>query len=79
MITCAEAVRHLWAYLDESLGAADVERIEEHLGLCRQCCGELEFARILLAFLADHAGSDHVPAEVRTRMRAFLEDLEAGS
>jgi mycothiol system anti-sigma-R factor len=77
LITCAEAVRQLWAYLDESLDAAQRERIEEHLGLCRQCCGELEFAKVLRGFLADHAASDQLPEGVRSRMQKFVEGLQS--
>jgi hypothetical protein len=44
MITCAEAVRQLWEYLDGVVEEADREAIEEHLSFCRRCCGELDFA-----------------------------------
>ena len=76
MITCAEAVRNLWAYLDEALVVTERAGVEEHLGLCRQCCGELEFAQILRDFLADQARTDQLPDEVRERMQRFVENLE---
>lgn len=76
MITCAEAVSQLWNYLDRSLNAVQRKRVEEHLGLCRQCCGELEFARVLQGFLADHAEANDLPGDVRARMQKFVEDLQ---
>src|SRR5436190_1286145 len=52
MITCAEAVRQLWEYLDGVVEVTDREAIEEHLSFCRRCCGELDFAEELRRFLA---------------------------
>lgn len=76
MITCAEAVKQLWEYLDGELAEHDRAAIEEHLGFCRRCCGEVEFAQELRAFLAREAGEE-LPDEVRTRLIATLDDLEA--
>jgi mycothiol system anti-sigma-R factor len=75
MIGCAEAVRQLWEYLDGALDAADRARVEEHLGLCRRCCGELEFAEELRGFLAGSTHED-LPDDVRRRLYQTLEDLE---
>ena len=75
MITCTEAVRQLWEYLDGALADPDRERIEEHLAFCRRCCGEVEFAHELRRFLLDHADHD-VPDEVVSRLQATLDQLE---
>ena len=75
MITCAQAVRQLWDYLDGVVEASERELIEEHLAFCRRCCGELEFAEELRAFMAAHA-NDHLPDDVRARLTATLEELE---
>ena len=74
MIGCSEAVRQLWEYLDGNVAADDRRALEEHLGLCRRCCGELEFAKELRAFLVRSADDD-VPADVMTRLNATLEEL----
>lgn len=76
MITCAEAVERLWAYLDGALTAADKAALEEHLGFCRVCCGEVEFAQVLRGFLARSAGEE-LPEDVRARLIASLDELEA--
>ena len=55
MISCAEATRRLWDYLDRALDTGEREQVEAHLGLCRECCGELEFARVLRDYLASQA------------------------
>ncbi len=75
MITCAEAVKQLWDYLDGVVEESQRELIEEHLGFCRRCCGELEFAEELRRFLAVHA-EDDVPPAVRARLTTTLDELE---
>ncbi|HYZ19256.1 MAG TPA: zf-HC2 domain-containing protein [Gaiellaceae bacterium] len=76
MITCAEAVERLWAYLDGALTPDDRAALEEHLAFCRVCCGEVEFAQELRGFLARSA-REELPDEVRARLIASLDELEA--
>jgi mycothiol system anti-sigma-R factor len=76
VITCAEAVERLWEYLDGTLTAEDKGALEEHLGFCRTCCGEVEFAKELRGFLARSAG-EQLPEDVRARLIATLDDLAA--
>ena len=76
MITCAEAVERLWAYLDGALTAKDKAALEEHLGFCRVCCGEVEFAQELRGFLA-RSVAEELPEDVRARLIASLDGLEA--
>lgn len=75
MIACADAVRQLWDYLDGIVEQPEVRLIEEHLAFCRRCCGELEFAEELRAFLAGHA-DDHLPEDVYARLTTTFERLE---
>lgn len=74
MITCAEAVERLWAYLDGALTADDRVALEEHLGFCRVCCGEVEFAKELRGFLA-HSAAEELPEDARARLIATLDEL----
>lgn len=74
MISCAEAVRQLWEYLDGMAGQAQGAAIEEHLSVCRRCCGEAEFAAELRIFLVAHAADD-VPPQVHERLLAALAEM----
>lgn len=76
MITCAEAVEQLWAYLDGELAPEDKAALEEHLGFCRVCCGEVEFAEELRGFLARSA-VEELPEDVRRRLLSTLDELGA--
>ena len=73
-IPCSEAVRRLWDYLDHALSPEDQAKIEGHLAFCRRCCGELEFAKELQAFLASHE-VDEIPVHIRERLELFVEEL----
>ena len=76
MITCAEAVRRLWEYLDGLVDEAEREAVEEHLAFCRRCCGELEFAEELRTLLAAQR-ADELPEHVRAQLLSTLDELEA--
>jgi mycothiol system anti-sigma-R factor len=75
MISCHEAVTRLWEYLDGTVDEADRALVEEHLGLCRRCCGELEFARELRRLLARSAAAE-IPPDVLARLNRTLEELD---
>lgn len=73
-IPCSEAVRQLWDYLDHSIAPEDQEKVEHHLSFCRRCCGELEFAKEIHAFLAS-GSSEEIPHHVKARLERFVEEL----
>jgi mycothiol system anti-sigma-R factor len=75
VITCKEAVAQLWAYLDQNLARLGEAELEEHLGLCRHCCGELEFAKQLRERLRRSGASSEMPADIRARLERRLKDL----
>jgi len=74
MISCSQAVRQLWEYLDGTVGDVDRERLEQHLSRCRRCCAELEFAQEMRRFLAESA-REEIPDDVMARFDATLEEL----
>ena len=77
MISCSQAVRRLWDYLDGVVEDSEREAVEDHLSVCRRCCGELEFAEELRRFLASSARTEITDA-VQGRLRTLLADLDHG-
>lgn len=75
MISCSEAVRRLWEYLEQDLDATDRQQVDQHLAFCRRCCGEVEFAEALRELLASSAGP-HLPSDVEGRLVSFLDELQ---
>jgi len=74
LIPCSDAVKRLWEYLDDAISPEEQESIEKHLAFCRTCCGELEFAKELRAFLAS-GSAETFPPIVRERLERFVDDL----
>lgn len=74
MISCKDAVRQMWEYLEGAVSEADRLAVEEHLDFCMRCCGELEFATELKTFLASQ-GAEDIPVEVKQRLTKTLDDL----
>lgn len=74
MISCSQAVRQLWDYVEGAVEGPQREALEEHLSVCRRCCGEVEFAEELRSFLASHADIE-LPRDVQTRLTSFLDEL----
>ena len=74
MISCSDAVKQLWEYLEGAVNEGDRVAIEEHLSVCKRCCGEAEFADELRKFMAHHA-SDDLSEDIRNRLTACLKQL----
>lgn len=78
MIKCKDAVSRLWAYLDRNIERIQEAELEEHLGLCRHCCGELEFAKQLRGKLRSPDSAYQPTSDVRARLETFLKDVGGG-
>ncbi len=74
MISCKDAVRQLWEYLDGNVAEDDRHAIEEHLNVCKRCCGEIEFAQELRGFL-ERSGQEDMTQDTRSRLTSFLEQI----
>ena len=74
MIACREAVERLWSYLDRNIDRAQEDELEQHLGLCRHCCGELEFAKQMRNKLSESADTPLAPP-ARERLQKFVQRI----
>jgi anti-sigma factor (TIGR02949 family) len=74
VISCTEAVRTLWGYLEGEVSPRQRAALEAHLDVCRRCCGEVEFVEELRGFLAS-AATVTLPQDVRARLEGFLEGM----
>lgn len=75
MIPCKDAVSHLWEYLDRNIGRVREAELEEHLDVCRHCCGELKFAKQLRGLLKPSSLGGELTPEVRARLDGFAKGL----
>ena len=67
-IDCAEALEHLYEYLDGELDAAREKAVRSHLAKCAPCLSVSEFESAYLRFLEARARARGAPEEVRRRI-----------
>lgn len=78
-MTCEQAMRQFFAYLDRALSGEPLENMEAHLEECLSCCDRLAFSRQLDAFVKTRLPEAEAPAELERRIRERLAREEPGS
>lgn len=71
-LSCGDAVRQFFAYLDRALDGEAVEDLEAHLDACLDCCEKLDFSRKLDAFVKERLDDEPLPAGIEERVRRAL-------
>ncbi len=73
-MTCEQAVRQFFTYLDRALAGEELQDLEAHLDACLACCDRLAFSRQLDAFVQDRLPDAPVPTALEARVRRALAD-----
>jgi anti-sigma factor (TIGR02949 family) len=76
-LTCEEAVRQFFAYLDRALAGEALESLESHLQACLDCCDRLQFSRRLDTFVKERVGDSALPDGLEERLRSSLAGARA--
>jgi anti-sigma factor (TIGR02949 family) len=71
-LSCEEAVRQFFAYLDRALSGEPLGTLEEHLAACLDRCDRLDFERKLDAFMRRRLGDAPVPEGIEERIRRLV-------
>ena len=71
-MTCEEAVRQFFSYLDRALEGEPLETFERHLEDCLDCCDRLQFSRRVDAFVKDRLGETPLPEGLEARIQQGL-------
>lgn len=74
--TCEEVFRRLDDYLDRELGAAEMNRVQQHLEICAICAQEFAFEQSLLQSLRQKVKRIAVPPGLKTRLSQALSRAE---
>lgn len=74
-MSCEEAIRQLFAYLDRALTGEPLEALEAHLRDCLDCCDRLQFNRRLDEAVKARLAGGGVPEGVEDRLRERLARL----
>lgn len=78
MMRCEEALERLFEYLDGELEETEVERIEEHLEICRKCYPRAQFERSFLEALRRTGSGEEVSDALHQRVMAALDGDASG-
>ncbi len=70
-ISCEEALRRLFAYLDRELDAHAHDEMERHISRCRGCFSRVEFEKRLQERLRE-TGREETPAQLKARIGELL-------
>jgi anti-sigma factor (TIGR02949 family) len=71
-LSCEQAMRQFFAYLDRALSGDSLADLEAHLEACLSCCDKLAFSRRLDAFVKSRLPDEAVPAGLEARIREAL-------
>lgn len=71
-LTCDEAVRQFFAYLDRALAGEPLHDLETHLESCLDCCDKLAFSRQLDSFIRERLPDSPMPPTLEARIREAL-------
>jgi anti-sigma factor (TIGR02949 family) len=71
-LSCEEAARQFFAYLDRALSGQSVEDLEEHLAACLDCCDKLQFSRRMDRFIRERLGEAPLPEGLEEQIRRGL-------
>jgi anti-sigma factor (TIGR02949 family) len=78
-ISCGDVVAQLYEYIDEELEDAEtVQKIREHLELCKRCYPHYDFERAFLRFLAEQGRACAPPELKRNIFERILEEESRG-
>jgi hypothetical protein len=75
-MTCDQAVRQFFTYLDRALAGEALQNLEAHLDACLACCDRLAFSRQLDAFMRARLPESPMPAALEARVRRALADAK---
>lgn len=71
-ISCAEAIRSVWDYLDGEIDADRKERIRTHLEICDHCRDQYTFEGAFLRSVAGLLDDDGETESLRIRVESAL-------
>ena len=76
-MTCDQAVKMLFAYLDRALPGDALEELERHLQACLDCCDRLQFSRRLDEFVRGRLGDAPLPDGIEARLRERIHAVQS--
>ena len=71
-MSCEQAMRQFYAYLDHALSGERLSELNDHLKVCLDCCDKLQFSSQLDDFVKSRLGGEALPEGIEARIRKEL-------
>lgn len=78
MISCQDAVRVLYEYLDGELTDVPEDEVREHFEACRRCFPHLKLEEAFRAAVQRASRGECAPPELRAKLMSLLSEADAG-
>jgi hypothetical protein len=75
-LTCEEAARSVFEYLDGELPPDYSEKVHRHVEMCRRCYPYFNFERAFLDYVHDRGMRPARSAELEARLHRLLRELD---
>lgn len=75
-MTCEEAVKKLYEFLDRELDQKTAEQVSKHLQICRLCCDHLEFEKRMKELIQQSCFKEKAPPLLRNKVLGDLRIYE---
>lgn len=73
-ISCEEAIKHIFDYIDKQLSSSTLQELEHHLETCRHCYDRVEFEKMIktrLKNLHHQINSDDLMKKINLLIDSF--------
>lgn len=64
----------MYEFLDREGATASLEEVEEHLNICRHCCGLFEFEASFWKVVREKGQECRCPETLRSRIRILIQE-----
>jgi anti-sigma factor (TIGR02949 family) len=78
MISCQEAVRLLYEYLDGELKDLPEEEVRAHFDACQRCFPHLKLEAAFRDAVRRASCSECAPAELRDKLASLISEMDEG-
>lgn len=75
-MTCEEAVKKLYDYIDKELDQGVIRQIDKHLEICRMCCDHFEFEKRMKSLVQESCFQNRAPNYLKSKIVDDLNALE---
>lgn len=76
-VDCRDVLARVYQYLDDELGQTDCAKIRQHLDECGPCLREFGLEEAVKKLVAKHCGCDAVPEDLRFKVLARIQQVQA--